>query len=410
MFNEGNSMTYEISEIIASPQFQAATDTLRQQHDLLVEEIIMLTEIPSPPFMEERRALAYEAKFRDLGLDAVGRDAIGNVTGVRRGRANGQMVAVAAHLDTVFPEGTDCTVRREGTRLYAPGVGDDTRGLAALLAFIRALDAAGIETEDDLLFIGDVGEEGKGDLRGVRHVFTEDPYREKIAAFFTIDGIDLDSITTAAVGSYRYRVTFRGPGGHSLNAFGTVNPAHAMAGVVLGLAQSEVPSKPRTTYCSSVFGGGTSINAIPNEVWVEIDLRSEGQAELDRLDTRLHALIEKAVAEENARGDTTQGRISAEAMRIGNRPAGHTDHEARIVQSAFAALPAFGFTLKTEASSTDANMPMSLGIPAIRLGSGGTGGRTHSLDEWIDVEPTLSLRGLSAGLATILGTAGMRLP
>jgi len=402
-------MTYEIPQIIASPQFQAAVATLRRQHDRLVEEIITLTEIPSPPFKEERRALAYEAMFRELGLEAVGRDAIGNVTGLRRGRANGQMVVVAAHLDTVFPEGTDCTVRREGTKLFAPGVGDDTRGLAVLLAFIRALDAAGIETEQDLLFVGDVGEEGKGDLRGVRHLFTEGPLRDRITAFFTIDGLELDSITTGAVGSYRYRATFRGPGGHSLNAFGTVNPAYAMAAAVLGLSRIEVPAAPRTTHCASVFGGGTSINAIPNEVWVEIDLRSESQAELDRLDARLHALVDEAVAAENARGDTAAGRVTAEMKRIGNRPAGRTDHGTRIVQAALTALPAFGFAPTTKASSTDANIPMSLGVPAICLGSGGTGGRAHSLEEWIDVEPELSLRGLSAGLATILGTAGMRL-
>ncbi|MGK9230480.1 M20/M25/M40 family metallo-hydrolase [Inquilinus limosus] len=401
-------MTYEIPQIIASPQFQAAVATLRSQHDRLVEEIITLTEIPSPPFKEERRAVAYEAMFREHGLEEVGRDAIGNVTGLRRGRANGQVVVVAAHLDTVFPEGTDCTVRREGTKLFAPGVGDDTRGLAVLLAFIRALDAAGIETEQDLLFVGDVGEEGKGDLRGIRHLFTEGPLRDRITGFFTIDGLELDSITTAAVGSYRYRVTFRGPGGHSLNAFGTVNPAHAMAGVVMGLSRVEVPAEPRTTFCASVFGGGTSINAIPNEVWVEIDLRSESQSELDRLDARLHALVDEAVAGENARGDTAAGRITAEMTRIGNRPAGRTDHRERIVQAALAALPAFGFAPTTRASSTDANIPMSLGVPAICLGSGGTGGRAHSLEEWIDVEPELSLRGLSAGLATILGTAGMR--
>lgn len=402
-------MTYEIPQIIASPQFQAAVATLRRQHDRLVEEIVTLTEIPSPPFKEERRALAYEAMFREHGLEAVGRDAIGNVTGLRRGRANGQMVVVAAHLDTVFPEGTDCTVRREGTKLFAPGVGDDTRGLAVLLAFIRALDAAGIETEQDLLFVGDVGEEGKGDLRGVRHLFTEGPMRDRITAFFTIDGLELDTITTGAVGSYRYRVTFRGPGGHSLNAFGTVNPAHAMAGVVLGLSRVEVPAEPRTTHCASVFGGGTSINAIPNEVWVEIDLRSESQSELDRLDARLHALVDEAVGAENARGDTAAGRITAEMKRIGNRPAGRTDHGTRIVQSALTALPAFGFAPTTKASSTDANIPMSLGVPAICLGSGGTGGRAHSLEEWIDVEPELSLRGLSAGLAAILGTVGLRL-
>ena len=319
------------------------------------------------------------------------------------------MVAVAAHLDTVFPEGTDVIVRREGTKLFAPGVGDDTRGLAALLAYIRALDAAGIETEQDLLFVGDLGEEGKGDLRGVRYLFTEGPYRERIASFFTVDGLEPDEVTTGAVGSKRYRITFRGPGGHSLMAFGTVNPAHAMAQVVSGLAATQVPAEPRTTYCASVFGGGTSINAIPNEVWVEVDMRSEDPGELAKLDARLHALVAEAVAAENARGDTGRGEVVAEAVLVGDRPAGRTPEDAPIVRAAHAALKAFGFDPHPGTSSTDANIPMSLGIPAIRLGSGGTGGRAHSLEEWIDVEPELSVRGLTAGLATIIGTAGMAL-
>lgn len=397
--------TYDVGQIIASPAFAAAAQDLRETHDRFVGDIVRITEIPAPPFKEDDRARAYEAMFREHGLEEVGRDGIGNVTGLRRGRANGRAIAVAAHLDTVFPEGTDCAVRREGTKLFAPGIGDDSRGLAALLAFIRALDAGGIETEADLLFVGDVGEEGKGDLRGVRHLFTEGSYRDRIDAFFTIDGIELDWITTAAVGSHRYRVTFGGPGGHSLKDFGTANPAYALGGLLAGLARLEVPEKPRTTFCASVIGGGTSINAIPEAIWVEIDLRSEDRGELERLDARLHALVEAAVSDENARAGS--GMIDTEMHRIGQRPAGRTDEASRIVQSAFAALPAFGFPVATNASSTDANIPISLGIPAIRLGSGGTGGRAHSLEEWIDVEPGLSVRGLSAGLAAIIGTAGL---
>lgn len=400
-------MTYDVAKIISSDAFKAAQDVLRQQHDQLVEEIIELTEIPAPPFKEERRAKHYEQKFRGLGLDDVHRDEEGNVLGVRRGRGNGQMIAVAAHLDTVFPDGTDCTVRREGSKLFAPGVGDDTRGLAVLLAFIRALDAAGITTEQDLLFVGDVGEEGKGDLRGIRHLLTKGKYRDRIAGFFTVDGLSLEKITTTAVGSYRYRVTFRGPGGHSLSAFGTVNPAYALGTLLDGMSRFDVPKTPRTTFCASTFGGGTSINAIPEEVWVEIDLRSEGQQQLNDLDAALRDLVDRAVETENARADISDGAISAEIMQIGNRPAGATAHDSRIAQAAFASLPHFGFEPTTGASSTDANIPMSLGIPAIRLGSGGTGGRAHSLDEWIDVEAEESLRGLYAGLATILGTAGL---
>ncbi|MBE9637098.1 M20/M25/M40 family metallo-hydrolase [Salipiger mangrovisoli] len=400
-------MTQDVARIIASDRFKRAQEDLAQGHDRFVGEIIELTEIPAPPFKEEVRAAAYAEKFRALGLEEVERDGIGNVLGLRRGRGNGQVIVVAAHLDTVFPEGTDVTVRREGSKLFAPGVGDDTRGLAALLAFIRALDAAGIETEQDILFVGDVGEEGKGDLRGIRHLFEEGGYREKIAGFFTIDGLEVGEITTGAVGSLRYRVSFRGPGGHSLNAFGTVNPAYALGSLMAGMARIEVPAEPRTTFCASVIGGGSSINAIPEEVWLEVDLRSEDAGELAKLDAALHGLVEDAVAAENARGDTANGAVRAEITRIGNRPAGRTATESPIVQAAFAALPAFGFTPSTASSSTDANIPMSLGVPAICLGSGGTGGRAHSLEEWIDVEPELSLRGLYAGLATILGTVGM---
>ncbi|WP_210245243.1 M20/M25/M40 family metallo-hydrolase [Martelella alba] len=396
-----------MDSILASDAFRAAADFLKSDHDRFIEDIITLTEIPAPPFKEDKRGEAYEAMFSALGLEEVGRDAIGNVTGVRRGRGNGGLIAIAAHLDTVFPEGTDCTVRREGTKLFAPGVGDDTRGLATLLTFIRSLDAAKIETESDLLFVGDVGEEGKGDLRGIRHLFSESIYREKISAFFTMDGISLDRIVTGAVGSYRYHVSFTGPGGHSLMAFGTVNPAHALAHVITGLSETEVPSDPRTTYCASVLGGGTSINAIPEQVWLEIDLRSEDAAALNALDARLHQLIGEAVARENARGDTEAGEIVAKAERIGDRPAGRTAMDARIVTATTAALQAFGFAAGPEFSSTDANIPMSLGIPAISLGTGGDGGRAHSLDEWIDVEPEASAKGLQAGLAAILGTAGL---
>ncbi|MCR8546912.1 M20/M25/M40 family metallo-hydrolase [Salipiger sp. P9] len=400
-------MTRNIARIVAHPAFAQAQETLRAQHDRLVEEIIALTEIPAPPFHEARRAAAFRERLAAQGLEEVRTDAIGNVTGLRRGRGNGQMVVLAAHLDTVFPEGTDVTVRREGTRLYAPGIGDDTRGLAVLLAFARALDAAGIETEQDLLFVADVGEEGKGDLRGIRHLLIEGRYRDRIGAFFTLDSPEVEPVVIRAVGSHRYRITFRGPGGHSYGAFGTVNPAHVMADVVAGMARWRVPSEPRTTYCASVFGGGSAINAIPEEVWTEIDLRSVCQEELNRLDSDLHMLIAAAVEAENARGDTSHGEITVEAARLGARPAGGTDPSAPIVRACDAALAAFGFTMRPETGSTDANIPMSLGIPAVKIGTGGCGGRAHTLGEWIDVAPEPSLRGLYAGLAAILGVAGL---
>ncbi|MCJ8141168.1 M20/M25/M40 family metallo-hydrolase [Falsirhodobacter halotolerans] len=402
-------MTHDVADILAHPSFATATEALRRDHDRFVEEIVTLTEIPAPPFKEERRAQAYLEMLRAHGLEECTQDAEGNVMGLRRGRGNGSVVVVSAHLDTVFPEGTDVTVRREGTKLFAPGIGDDTRGLASLLSYIRALDAGGIRTDHDILFMGDVGEEGKGDLRGVRHFFAHNPLRDKVTAFFTIDGIETEDLVTKAVGSNRYKVVFNGPGGHSLGAFGTVNPAYSLGQFLSGMSRIEVPKDPRTSFCASVFGGGTSVNAIPEEVWVEIDLRSVSPDELNRIDAEVRRLADEAAQAENTRGDTASGTITVSFSVLGARPAGSTPEDARIVAASEAAIRAFGFSPKRTASSTDANIPMSLGVPAVKFGHGGAGGRAHSLEEWIDVEPDLSLRGQSAALAAILGTAGMEI-
>ncbi|WP_043361072.1 M20/M25/M40 family metallo-hydrolase [Belnapia sp. F-4-1] len=396
-----------IAAILADSRFQAAVAVMEREHDRTVEDIIRLTEIPAPPFKEERRAAAYLGMLHEHGLEEVEQDAVGNVMGRRRGTGNGTTVVVAAHLDTVFPEGTDVRVRREGTKLFAPGVGDDTRSLAVNLAFLRAMDAAGIRTRADILFLGDVGEEGLGDLRGVRHFFTEGRHRDRVGAFFTVDSPEVDRIVTGGIGSKRYRIAFRGPGGHSFAAFGLVNPAYAMARASLTLADLTAPHDPQTTHCVSVLGGGTSVNAIPNEVWMEVDLRSQSAPELARLEQEFLAGVEEAVAAENAARSTREGPVVAEVTPIGDRPAGHTAPGAEIVQLAVAAVAAHGYAPRQEYSSTDANIPMSLGIPAVKIGSGGRGGRAHSLEEWIDVEPGESLRGMSASLAAILAVAGM---
>jgi acetylornithine deacetylase/succinyl-diaminopimelate desuccinylase-like protein len=396
-----------IARILADPRFRDAVAVMEREHDRTVADIIALTEIPAPPFGEEKRASAYLEMLRAHGLEEVEQDAIGNVMGRRRGTGNGTTIVVAAHLDTVFPAGTDVRVRREGTRLLAPGIGDDTRSLAVNLAFLRAMDATGIRTRADILFLGDVGEEGLGDLRGVRHFFTEGRHRHSIEAFFTVDSPEVDRIVTGGIGSKRYRVTFRGPGGHSFGAFGLVNPAYAMARAALTLSDLAAPADPQTTHCVSVLGGGTSVNAIPNEVWMEVDLRSQSAAELARLEREFLAGVEVAVAAENAARSTKEGAVTVECRPIGDRPAGHTPMDAAIVRLATAAVAAHGYAPRHEYSSTDANIPMSLGIPAIKIGSGGRGGRAHSLEEWIDVEPRESLRGMSASLATILAVAGM---
>ncbi|MEI7714330.1 MAG: M20/M25/M40 family metallo-hydrolase, partial [Rhodospirillales bacterium] len=320
---------------------------------------------------------------------------------------NGRTICVAAHLDTVFPAGTNLKVRREGTKLFAPGIGDDTRSLAVILGWLRALDAAGISTRDDILFVADVGEEGLGDLRGMRHLFTQGRYKDRIGAFITVDSPNMEKIVTGGVGSKRYKVTFKGPGGHSYGAFGIVNPMFAMADAVARLRRVDVSAKPKTTFSASVTGGGTSINAIPDSVWTDFDLRSESPEALDRLEAELFAIVEAAVAAENAVRSVHNGAISADILKIGDRPAGHTAETNELPRFAAAALAAHGIETSFEYSSTDANIPMSLGIPAIKIGSGGTGGRQHSLEEWIDVEKEASLNGMAAGLATILAVAGM---
>ena len=397
----------QIGRIMENPAFKHAAATLAAEHDRTIDDIIALTEIPAPPFKEQVRARKWREMAQAHGLQDVAEDAAGNVTGLRRGIGNGRLICIAAHLDTVFPEGTDVTVRREGTRLFAPGIGDDTRSLAVLLAWLRAMDAAAIETRADILFVADVGEEGAGDLRGMRHLFQRGPYKDRISAFVTVDSPDMDRIVTGGVGSKRCRVTFAGPGGHSYGAFGVVNPMFAMADAVSRLGRLDVPADPKTTYSASLAGGGTSINAIPNSVWTEFDLRSESAPHLAALERDFFALIEAAVQAENQRRATKDGIITARIEPIGDRPAGHTDVDALEVRLARAAIEAHGIATAFEYSSTDANIPMSLGIPALRIGSGGTGGRAHSLEEWIDVEPGASVQGMQAGLAAVLAIAEM---
>ncbi|MDW8315735.1 MAG: M20/M25/M40 family metallo-hydrolase [Rhodovarius sp.] len=398
-----------VAAIAAHPRFAAACAALRADHPRMVEDIIRLTEIPAPPFGEGPRAAAYLEMLTAHGLEEVEQDEVGNVMGRRRGTGEGKTLVVAAHLDTVFPPGTDVRVRREGTKLFAPGIGDDTRSLAVNLAFLRAMDAAGIRTRWDILFVGDVGEEGAGDLRGIRHLFTAGRHAGRIDAFLTVDSPEVDRIVTAAIGSKRFRVLFRGPGGHSFGAFGLVNPLYAMADAALRIAAIPVPRQPQTTHCVSLVSGGTSVNAIPDQVAMEVDLRSRSPEELGRLEAAFREAIAAAVAAENAARDTREGPIVAEIIPTGDRPAGETPPGAPIITAAIAAAEHFGYRVTEEASSTDANIPMSMGIPALRIGSGGRGGRAHSLDEWIDVEEEESLRGMSASLLTILAVAGMEL-
>lgn len=397
-----------IQAIRGSAGFKAAQASLEREHDRIVEETIRLTEIPAPPFKEKVRAEAYMAMLKDAGLTDVEMDAEGNVMGLRRGAgpANGPLVVLAAHLDTVFPEGTNVKVRREGTKLFAPGVGDDTHSLAVVLGYIRALDAAKIRTKKDILFVGNVGEEGPGDLRGVRYLFGKGKYKDRISAFFSMDGTSAERVTFGGVGSKRYRVTFKGPGGHSYGAYGLVNPMAAMGTTVVEMNRIKTPLTPKTTYATSVVGGGTSVNSIPDAIWLEVDMRSESADELAKLDGRFHEIVAAAVSAENAARSTRAGSISADVKLIGDRPTGATREDATIVAMTSAAVRAAGYQPILGASSTDSNVPISLGIPAVTIGSGGDGGRAHAVDEWIDVAKPESLRGMSVGLAALLAMAG----
>lgn len=397
----------DAARIVASPAFKAAAAVLDREHDRTVQDIITLTEIPAPPFKEEARGKAYKAMLEAHGLTDVEIDSEGNVMGLRKGTKPGPLVVVSAHLDTVFPEGTDVKVRREGTKLFAPGVADDTHNLAVLLAWIRALDAAKIKTRSDILFVGTVGEEGAGDLRGVRYFFNHGKYKDRTKAFFSVDGLDPSGITHVGVGSKRYRVTFSGPGGHSYGSFGIVNPMAAMGKAIADFYEVQVPTSPKVTYSASVTGGGTSVNAIPNKVFTEFDMRSADAGELAKLDGRFKEIMHAAVDHENKARSTRVGAVSVEIKPIGDRPAGQTAKDTALVAGTAAAIEALGYKPQYDASSTDANAPMALGIPAITIGGGGSGGRAHSLDEWIDVEKASSVRGMSVGLAAVLVAAGV---
>jgi len=395
-----------VRAIVDGDPFKRAAAFIAGDQDQFVNELITLTQTPAPPFKEQGRATAFMSRLQQLKLTGVEMDGAGNVMGVRKGSgAEPGMLLVNAHLDTVFPEGTDVTVRREGTRLMAPGVGDDTRGLATILALVRAMDAAGIVTRRDILFVGNVGEEGEGDLRGIKYILQKGKYKDRITQVVAIDGTETTDIVRAAVGSRRYRVAFKGPGGHSYSAFGLVNPAYAMAGAIARVSRLQVPASPKTTYSVGVVAGGTSVNAIPIETEMDVDLRSESCAELSKLDATFQQLVRDAVNEENAARSTKEGPIVVESTLIGERPCGETALTDPIVEAAAAAVRAFDGTPVFTAGSTDANLPMSLGIPAITIGRGGPGGRQHSLDEWTDVDPKLSAKNLQLALAILLAVA-----
>lgn len=365
---------------------------------------IELTEIPAPPFNEGARAARFADLLREAGLKDVSIDEVGNVIGRRSGTVGDRTIAIAAHLDTVFPEGTDVSVRREGTRLYAPGIGDNTRGLVVVLAILRAMEAADIQTAADILFVGNVGEEGLGDLRGVKHLFRDGG--PKIDAFIAVDGGAASRLIYGGVGSHRYRVTYNGPGGHSWGAFGLANPHHALGRAIAAFdeAAPAVTSKgPKTSYNIGRIGGGTSINSIPFSSWMEVDMRSGSQDKLDEIDAVFQKAMQKALREENE-GRLTGPEISVEVKRVGKRPAGVGSTESSLVKRMMATMRHYEIEPVLTISSTDSNIPISLGIPAITISRGGRGGGAHSPDEWW--ENTDGPLASQIGFMAVLAEAG----
>jgi acetylornithine deacetylase/succinyl-diaminopimelate desuccinylase-like protein len=368
------------ARLLSDPAIKAAVEAIRAAEPQTIEDQVRLCEIEAPPFKEAKRAEAYARMFREAGLQNVRIDKEGNVLGDRPGAQPRPRLVFSAHLDTVFPEGTDVKVKREGPLLRGPGIGDDCRGLAVLLAVIRTMNQAKLQTPGTITFVGTVGEEGLGDLRGVKYLFNEG-LKGEIDRFVSIDGTGL-GITHIAVGSLRYRVTFKGPGGHSYGAFGLSNPLHALGRAVEKISQFEVPSDPKTTFNVGRVGGGTSVNAIPFEAWFEMDMRSASPSALQAIDARFHRAVDESVKEEDARWKKSV--LTVDKALVGNRPAGQTPANAPIVQAAVSVTRALGFPVTLDEGSTDSNIPMNLGIPAVTVDGGGRGREAHALGESFD--------------------------
>lgn len=400
-----SSLTFTAEQVIKglldSRRVREALRFFESRAAEITDEQTAICSIPAPPFGEEERALYLCEKFRELGLKEAHLDEEGNCLALRPGRSLSPLVVISAHLDTVFPAGTDFTVRRQQHRLLAPGIADDGCGLAALIALARVLEATGVETEGSLLFVGTVGEEGEGNLRGARHLLTRGKWAGRIDAFISFDGPGVERITHAALGSHRYRVRLKGPGGHSWGDYGVVNPVHALGRAVARLASYPAPSNPRTTFNVGRIEGGEGVNVIPREAIMDVDLRSTAMDELHRLDAFFRRAVRESVDDENAARRSNDAPLELELKLIGERPSGETPATAFIVRLSEEATRSVGYRPRLDRSSTDSNIAISLGVPAVTLGTGGSSGNSHTLQEWFD--PRGRDIGLKRALLVTLG-------
>lgn len=370
----------DLEAILANPKIVKALDDIKADDERAFAEQKRITEIPAPPFKEKIRAEYYQKRMQELGFKDAAIDGEGNVIALRKGTGGGRpRLVVSAHLDTVFPEGTDVTVKEKHGAIVAPGIGDDSRGLAAMLSLIKAMNENQIATVGDIMFVGTVGEEELGNLRGVKALFRD---HTDIDGFISIDGLGITRVVNQATGSHRYEFTFKGPGGHSFQEFGLPSAIHAMGRAIAKISELQTPSDPRTTFTVGTVTGGTSVNAIAAEARMAVDMRSNSTDELLKLEARLLDLVKEAVADENARWKSD--KMTVEAKLIGDRPAGIVAMDSPIVLATQRAVSAVtrGPRPTFAGSSTDSNIAMSLGIPAVTIGGGGEGGNWHSRNEW----------------------------
>lgn len=396
-----SALQAEIGQLAESAKVRSAFEWFREADARFARWQVDLAGIPAPPFGEEQRADWLAERFREVGLEDVRKDSIGNVFGVRSAR-RASFVSISAHLDTVFPANTPLNIRQQGQRLYGPSVSDNAAGVVALLATAEAFARFDLPHPQSLLFIGNVGEEGEGDLRGMRHIFSESPWKDAITASLILDGAGCDTVIAEALGSRRFEIIIRGPGGHSWSDFGAPNPIVALARAIHLFSQTRVSASPKTTFNIGVIRGGTSVNSIPESASMRVDIRSTSGFEIERLELELRRAIEQGMSEEETRALETRNnssrpsKLEAEILPIGNRPGGQLDPKARILQIAQAVDAYLGNQAKIQRASTDANIPISMGRAAIAIGAGGSGGGAHTLQEWFDTT------GREIGLQRIL--------
>ncbi len=361
------------------PAVRRAMSAIQPLQSWTLEQQISICEIPAPPFKERARAEEFKRRMIAFGYTNARIDSEGNVI-VEIGRGDGPTVLITGHLDTVFPEGTDVRTTRTGDRVAGPGIGDDCRGLAVVLTLAKVLKDQRVEPKGRLIMVGNVGEEGPGNLRGVRHLLTKE-FAGKIDYFISVDGAGSGAITSRAVGSHRYLVSFEGPGGHSYGAFGMTNPMHAMGRAIANIADIQVPTRPKVTFNVGIVRGGTSVNTITPSAQMEIDMRSESATELSAIDVKIRAAVEAGAAAERARWPNSRAGITVKYDTIGIRPTGGQSDDAPIVRTAWAAVEALDWLPATVASSTDANLPIAMGIPAITINGGGVSTGAHGTEE-----------------------------